>query len=374
MKVLTFISSLSLKSGGPSQSVPLLVKGLASAGVDVTLMTIYSEDMNTKCLEGTSAKLKILDSPCNRNIVEEYIVSEKFDIIQLQSIWDIYYHMVAKIARKYHIPYIFTPRGMLEPWSLSQKYLKKKFALAFYQKRDLKMSACIYTTADMEADHVRELGLKVPVCVIPNGVDTETYPCRTSIDKVKKQILFLSRIHVKKGVEILIDSFHHMHKEFMDWKVVIVGNGEYDYINELKDRINRLGLQDCIEIKPPVYGEEKIKLYQESSIFCLPSFSENFGMVIVEAMSCGVPVLTTTNCPWQILNEKNVGWCVDLSVENIEKTLRNALSLPAEKLYAMGQRGSRLVYENFNYHNTSQKTKKLFEWLLKGGKSPEFMR
>lgn len=395
MKVLTFLTSISLKGGGPSRSVPMLVKGLAEVGVDITLMTFRSEDMNTHALEGTSAKLKMLEEGATSKDIEEFILLEKFDIIQMQSMWAKSYHQVAQIARKHNIPYIITPRGMLEPWSLSQKKWKKKLALMLYQMKDLQKAACIFTTAEMEAQHVRDLGVKVPMSVIPNGIETDGYACRTSMDGVKKQILFLSRVHVKKGIEILIEAFSKLREkslELRDWSVVIVGNGEAEYIKSLELRVKSLELEDCIKILPPVFGEAKTKLYQESSLFCLPSYSENFGMVIAEAMSCGVPAITTNGTPWQLLNgdcttmgasldmldgDKRTGWCIELSVENLEKTLREAMSMNPAALYEMGQRGSRMINENFNYRSVAQKTKRLYEWIVEDkmdeAKKPEFV-
>ncbi len=388
MKILTFISSLSLNGGGPSRSVPILVKGLSEEGVDITLMTIRSEDMNTHALDGTWAKLKILNRGCTQQEMEEYILAEGFNMIQLQSIWDISYHQLAKVARKLRIPYIITPRGMLEPWSLSQKSWKKRLALLLYQKKDLQHAACIFTTAEMEAKHVRELGVRVPISVIPNGIVTEGYSCRKSIDGVKKQILFLSRVHEKKGIELLIDAYSHLHGNFPDWSVVIVGNGDAEYIKSLESRVNRLNLQDYIKILPPVFGEAKTKLYQESSLFCLPSYSENFGMVIAESLSCGVPVITTNGTPWQLLNgetstmgasfdvlegNRRTGWCIDLNVQNLEIALREAMSMKPATLYEMGQRGSRLVNENFNYRAVAKKTKSLYEWILRGGDKPKYV-
>ena len=243
MKVLTFITSISLKEGGPSRSVPMLVKGLSEVGVDITLMTFRSDDMNTHALDGTPAKLKIWENRTSAKEIEDFILSEKFDLIQLQSMWAKSYHQVALIARKHNIPYIITPRGMLEPWSLSQKKWKKKLALMLYQKKDLQKAACIFTTAEMEAQHVRELGVNAPMSVIPNGIETDGYACRTSLKGVKKQILFLSRVHVKKGIEILIDAFGKLRAEggeFNEWSVVIVGNGEEDYIENLKHKVNEL--------------------------------------------------------------------------------------------------------------------------------------
>lgn len=392
MKILTFIVDIDNTHGGPSRSVPILVKGLAEEGVDITLMTFRTDDMNTHALDGTTAKLKILEQGASINEIESFILNERFDLIQMQSMWAPIYHKVAKIARKHNIPYIITPRGMLEPWSLSQSKWKKKIAMLLYQMNDLQKASCIFTTAEMEGQHVRELGVNVPMSVIPNGIETDGYACRTSMDGVKKQILFLSRIHVKKGIELLIDAFKKVideRFEFRDWSVVIVGNGESDYIESLKLKVKSLVLEDCIKILPPVFGDAKTKLYQESSLFCLPSYSENFGMVIAEAMSCGVPAITTNGTPWQLLNgdcstmgasldmlgnDKKTGWCIDLSVDNLAKALREAMSMSVEDLYEMGQRGSKLVNENFNYRSVAKKTKILYEWITNGGETPSFVQ
>lgn len=373
MKVLTFITDIDNRSGGPSRSVPMLVKGLAEVGVDVTLMTIRSEQMNTHALDGSSAKLHILDSFDTKE-VEEYVKSEKFDIIQIQSMWDPRYHKLVKIAQKLNIPYLITPRGMLEPWSLTQSKWKKKLAMMLYQKSDLQKAACIFTTADMEAQHVHDLGINVPCSVIPNGIGTEDYPCRKDRYDVKKQVLFLSRVHVKKGIELLLEVWKRIKATYPEWILKIVGNGEEAYIKSLKIKVKELGLDGYVQISEPVFGADKINLYQSSSIFCLPSFSENFGMVIAEAMSCGVPVITTTNCPWEILNETNTGWCIDLSVDNLEKTLRNAMSMDSAELYNMGQKASKLVFDNLNYRNVAIRTAALYKWLLEGGNTPKFVK
>ncbi len=373
MKVLTFISSLDINSGGPSRSVPMLVRGLAELGVDITLMTIRSENMNTHALEGTSAKIKVFDPSVSQSEIARYLKEEHFQLIQIQSMWDLPYHKVMVEARRLGISYIVTPRGMLEPWSLSQKKWKKKLAWWLYQRNDVQKSVCVFTTAKMEADHISNLGITTSRAVIPNGIETDSYPCKTSVDVVKKQVLFLSRVHVKKGIEILFDAWKRIHSEFADWQLLVVGNGEAEYIQSLENRVECLGLKECVNIIPPVFGNDKIQIYQESALFCLPSYSENFGMVIAEAMSCGTPVITTTNCPWNILNDTKTGWCIDLSVDNLEYALREALSMNPTELYDMGQKASRLIYDNFDYRNVTRKTLRLYEWLLGGGEKPEFI-
>ena len=373
MKILSFVSSLDMSSGGPSRSVPMLVKGLAELGVDITLMTIRSENMNIHSLEGTTAKLKVLSPSFSRKEIAKYLADERFELIQIQSVWEMPYHKVILEARKQNIPYIVTPRGMLEPWSLSQKKWKKKLAWWLYQRNDVQKAACVFTTAKMEAEHVSNLGITTCKAVIPNGIETDAYPCKTSVEGVKKQVLFLSRVHVKKGIELLFEAWKRLHSDYVDWQLLVIGNGEAEYIHSLENRVESLGLKDSIKILPPVFGEAKIKVYQESALFCLPSFSENFGMVIAEAMSCGTPVITTTNCPWEILNETDTGWCVDLSVENLENALREAMGMDANALYDMGQRASKFIFDNFDYRSVTRKTLRLYEWLLNSGEKPEFV-
>ena len=373
MKILTFISSLDINSGGPSRSVPMLVKGLVEFGMDVTLMTIRSKNMNVHALEGTTARLKVLEPSFTRKEITRYLKDEKFHLIQIQSMWDWPYHKVMVEARKLGIPYIVTPRGMLEPWSLSQKKWKKKLAWWLYQRNDVQKSVCVFTTAKMEAEHVTNLGITTCKAVIPNGIETDSYPCKTSVDVVKKQVLFLSRVHVKKGIEVLFEVWKQIHPDYEDWQLLVIGNGEAEYIHSLENRVECLGLKESIKILPPVFGNDKIQIYQESALFCLPSYSENFGMAIAEAMSCGTPVITTTNCPWNILNDTKTGWCIDLNVDNLERALREALSMNPTELYDMGQKASKLIYENFDYRNVTRKTLKLYEWLLNGGEKPEFV-
>lgn len=373
MKILTFISSLDINSGGPSRSVPMLVKGLVEFGVDVTLMTIRSKNMNVHALEGTTAGLKVLEPSFTRKEITRYLKDENFHLIQIQSMWDWPYHKVMVEARKLGIPYIVTPRGMLEPWSLSQKKWKKKLAWWLYQRNDVQKSVCVFTTAKMEAEHVINLGITTCKAVIPNGIETDSYPCKTSVDVVKKQVLFLSRVHVKKGIEVLFEAWNQIHPDYEDWQLLVIGNGEAEYIHSLENRVECLGLKESIKILPPVFGNDKIQIYQESALFCLPSYSENFGMAIAEAMSCGTPVITTTNCPWNILNDTKTGWCIDLNVDNLERALREALSMNPIELYDMGQKASKLIYENFDYRNVTRKTLKLYEWLLNGGEKPEFV-
>ena len=367
MRICLFTSTNDKNEGGPSRSVPILAKGLAEMGCDTSLMTRKTANMNFHVLEDNSiVQLKVLPYNVKDDELEKAILDGNYDVIHIQCIWTPIYHKVVTIARRHNIKYIITPRGTLEPWSLSRKKWKKKLAMFLYQRADLKHADAILTTADLEAQHVRDLGFENPIAVIPNGIDVSEYQCRSLESKknVRKQILFLSRIHEKKGIEFLIRAWDTLKAYYPDLNVVIAGNGEESYIQQLKTIIKEKNLDNCMEIVPPVFGEAKHRLYGESSLFVLPTYSENFAMVIAEAMSCGIPVITTTGTPWEELNKEKLGWCIDLSIENLIGTIDKAISLGSDQLFDMGQRCHEYVAEKYQYTKVAEKNMILYKWLL----------
>lgn len=379
MKICIFTATIDKNDGGPSRSVPILAKGLAEVGVDVTLMTGKTENMNTHSVEGVNVKLVIISPDITLQELEYKLLEGKYDLIHGQGIWLPLYHKMCKIACKHKIPYLMTPRGALEPWCYYDKdffkRIKKRIAMKIYQRKDIQAADCILTTADMEANNLRNLGFTNPIAVIPNGIETKDYPCRSqeSLANCKKQVIFLSRLESKKGIEILIDAWMKVHERFSDWNVIIVGNGDERYINTLKAQITSNKLTDCVRILPPAFGQEKYRLYTESQLFVLPTHSENFGMVIAEALACGVPVLTTQGTPWKILEEKNVGWWIELSQQNLETTLIQALSLSRETLFEMGQRGSDMVRNNFYYIEVAKRLLKTYKWIVDADEKPVYV-
>lgn len=375
MKICLFTSSIDKNNGGPSRSVPILAKGLSLVGIDTTLFTCRSHKMNTHLLDNSDVTLRIVPSTISFDELEKEILSGNYDLIHGQNLWDPLYCKMAKIARKYSIPYIMTPRGCLEPWCLCQKKWKKRIAMALYQKHDLQKAACILATSDMETAHIRELGITSPIATIPNGIDISEYQCR-SVDfknSIKNQIVFISRIHQKKGIEVLIRAWERLSRVYPEWNIVIAGNGEDAYIQQLKNLIKINGLDKVVDILPPVFGEAKHMLYCESSLFVLPSYSENFGMVIAEAMSCGVPVITTKGTPWQDLNDKEIGWCIELSVDNLADAISNAIDLGQDALFDMGQKASQYIRDTYQYTEVAYKNKAVYEWIVNGTSKPNYV-
>ncbi len=375
MTIGIFIESLDKAGGGPPRSVPVLAKCISELGMDVTIVCIKSDNMNTHILENTSVKVRMLAQPLRRIDFEQCFKECRFELIHTQGIWNPFYNYSVKTARRFSVPYVISPRGTLEPWAYAHNGWKKKIAMFLYEKSNLNKANCILATADAEAMNIRKLFPDVPIAVIPNGIDLNEYPLRSddTIDRINKDILFLSRINPKKGVDMLISVWAKIHDQYPEWKVKIVGPCDDEkYLESLKKQIANYNLGNCISLHEPVYGEEKYRLYSHSSLFVLPTYSENFGMVVAEAMSCGLPVITTTGAPWECLRQHKLGWWIEPEENQLEEALKDALDSGDARLVEMGKRASYYVKQTYDSKEVSKMMVEVFEWILGRKIAPVF--
>lgn len=202
MNIFHFIQSIDITTGGPARSVTNLLSALIRHSSDNFKLFTKQSDNPLKVDNSLQKRINFIDSYSSlRGKIEEN--SEHDLIFHGHGIWQSSIHKMAVLAQKNNIPYIISPRGMLEPWSLSQKKLKKLIALFFYQRNDIVRCSVIHATAQMEADNIRKLGFTNPIAVIPNGINLENFPKTPMIKKTqKKKVLFLSRIHKKKELRI----------------------------------------------------------------------------------------------------------------------------------------------------------------------------
>ena len=227
----------------------------------------------------------------------------------------------------------------------------------------------------MEVDSIRNLGFKNPIAMIPNGINLSEFSTQIPLKCTSpKKILFLSRIHIKKGIEHLIEAWQLIDVELKkDWKIEIVGNGDENYIQSLKNLIISESMQEQIEIKKPVFGLEKITLFREASLFVLPTFSENFGIVIAEALASFTPVITTKGTPWGDLEKTNCGWWIDIGVAPLKKALEKAIQTNEQALIKMGRNGRILVEEKYSMKSVANQMLALYKWILTKENKPDFI-
>ena len=273
-------------------------------------------------------------------------IFKSIDLLHYFGIWTPNHIKVFYSAKKLKKKIIISPLGALEPWSMQQKKIKKKLAWFFYQKKILENCDYIHATSDDEKNHLIDLGITTPIKVIPHGVGISNVK-KKKIIKEKKKALFFSRIHEKKGLLELVESWHEVNNP--NWVLEIYGPvSDTRYFFEVKKRVASLNLTEKIKIfKPEFAKNKKEEIILSSDCFILPSKSENFGMSIVEALSYGIPVLTTTETPWKILEKKNAGVIFNFSENNLTNSLRKITNMSSEQLFEMGNNGREYLIENF---------------------------
>jgi glycosyltransferase involved in cell wall biosynthesis len=283
-------------------------------------------------------------------------------------------HFASRAARAFNKPIIIQPHGMLEPWSLDHRLAKKRLAMWAYQGNDLRRATAFVATADSECESIRKLGLKQPVAIIPNGVSMDglTHP-RASRDpaRPKRIALFLSRVHPKKGIPDLLRAWAQVGRS--DWLLQIVGPEEIGHLKECRDLARTLAIEDHVHFLGEVYGAEKSRLYQDADLFVLPTYSENFGIVVAEALSFGLPVITTKGTPWCDLETHQCGWWIDCGVDPLTRTLLAAFDMDDETRLEMGSRGRQYV-QQYTWERNAALTAHFYRWILNRVDPGDFIR
>ncbi len=337
MKVLHTIHDLSPVHGGPSRSVPNLCIALEQAGVEVLVHTQVPWHPT-----GRFAELKRTSGSVHATL-ERY----RPDVVHDHAAWLSSNHAVARASRG--LVRVVSPRGTLQPWSMRHKAWKKWPAWWLYQRRDILTASALHATAPIEEQELRRLGYQGPIIVLPNGVEPPSDEPVRARDRAngERTAVFLSRIHPKKGLPMLIDAWARIRPT--GWKMLVVGPEEVGHRAELLAQLDRAGLREAWSFEGEQQDDAKWRTLQSADLFILPSYSENFGSVVTEALVVGVPVLTTTGTPWQELVTRGSGWCVEPTVDAITVALREALETPLSELAAMGRRGAEWARGSFQW-------------------------
>ena len=284
-------------------------------------------------------------------LMAEAIQSFNPDIVHVHALWDPLVHKAINLAHKKGVKIIHSPHGMLTPWALNNKKNKKKLAWHLYQKRDLYKVSAFHVTCDDEKEDIKRLGFKQDIVVIPLGIDLPHIDLSHKI--YSKSILFMSRIHPKKGLLNLVYAWDKIRKE--GWKIIICGPDDDNHLSIVKKEISHLGLNDFFVFKGSVEGEEKDNLLRSCDLFVLPTYSENFGIVILEALSYGLPVITTVGAPWKDVVAYNAGWWIEIGVEPLIEALNEFFTLSEKAHIEMGHNAIVLAEKEYSWGVTIDK-------------------
>jgi glycosyltransferase involved in cell wall biosynthesis len=323
------------------------------------------------------------------------------ELLHTHGIWQwpsVAVHTWHKKTRK---PYLVSPHGMLDPWALANASWKKRIAAACYENRHLRDAACIHALCQSEAESIRAYGLKNPVCIIPNGVDLpreteDRFAQRQKTEDRGKILLFLGRIHPKKGLVNALRAWHKIrsqgssNRDHQEWQFVITGWDQGGHEAELKKLCDELKLDyaempaaEFLNLTPdsrpltpiiftgPAFGAEKDALMRSSNAFVLPSFSEGLPMSVLEAWSYRLPVLMTDHCNLPEGFAANAAIHISNDVDCIAEGMRHLLRSPTSYLQCLGQNGRALVEHQFTWPQVAAQMKDVYQWILGDAPRPD---
>lgn len=382
-RVVHVVAGLDPRHGGPSYSVPRLCQALAGSGTQVDLLSVAEPGTppGSECSREFPLQRFRWDW-ANVPIARDLRVSkglltalkhkaEKADLIHNHGLWllpNVYAGNVSQLVAK---PLIVTPRGMLAKSALRFSALRKAAFWAALQRPAFARAACFHATSDMEYGDIRDFGIDTPVAVIPNGVDV---PATVQPAKRRRELLFIGRLHPKKGLPAILRAWAMLGTEARDWSLRIVGPDESGHGKLLRELAGQLRVSNSVNFQPAAFGEAKTRLYAEASVTVLPSLNENFGITVAESLAAGCPALASTGTPWAGLLEHRCGWWVDNDPVALHAALREIIATPIQELEAMGVRGRAWVERDFSWSAIAAQMELVYGWLRGLNDRPKTVR
>lgn len=376
MRVIHVVPAVTIEASGPSYTVPRLCESLIRTGVNLHLAAL-----NWAPMRGSLPYLKTFPlgfgprrlgtSPSMRRWLEEEARSGRIDLIHNHSLWvmaNVYPGRACKYGR---CQLVVSPRGTLSKWALRRSALQKRIFWRFLQAQVLKGATCFHATAESEYDDIRRLGFRQPVCILPNGIDPPPFVEKTATGH--RILLFLGRIHPVKGVDMLLKSWQAVETRFPEWELHLAGPDDDGYLAKMRGLVAHLRLKRVV-FRGLLLDEEKWRAYSTSSLFVLPTHSENFGMTVAEALGAGTPAIVTKGAPWAGLETQGAGWWIDIGIDPLVACLEQALALPEMRLAEMGQAGRDWMERDYSWDRIGKQLSVTYHWLLEGGEAPPWVR
>jgi glycosyltransferase involved in cell wall biosynthesis len=308
-------------------------------------------------------------SPALSRAVQSELSS--FDLVHIHSLWCYPNRVVRQASLKFGVPYVVRPAGSLEPWSMGVSALRKQLYFQAIEKANLNHATAVHAMSRKEAEHIGAYGLQPPIWTIPNGVD----PISPLDEEVKKRvrmslgiapdasmIVFLGRLHPVKNLSFLLDVFRDLRTQHPEVHLVLAGPDQGSYAETLKRQVADEGLHDCVTFYGEIRGDEKVALLQTADALCLPSLSENFGNVVLEALASGTAVFASDTTPWTELDGWGCGRCLPLEHEVWVSAL--ATSIASGGLPEWGVEARRVAMEHFSWDVVADRLEAAYQEVL----------
>jgi glycosyltransferase involved in cell wall biosynthesis len=380
MKILHVVALIHASTGGPAVSVTRLATEQVRLGHDVALACLeyphlganrQAPGVRIEAIHGGEAAVRLRGwSPALRRLLMNE--ARRADVVHNHGLWmwpNAYARQAAVSAGR---PLVVSPRGMLDDWSLRRSRLKKALAWWIFERRNLQAARLLHATSEAEVSNVRCMGLGQRVVLAPNGVDLpdmDDPPARGVLEasfpllRGRRWVAFLSRLHPKKGLDILLEAWRRQAPLAGPRPVLVIAGPDLTgYGRDVERMVS--GMEDSVVLTGELRGERKDCLLANADVFVLPSYSENFGIVVAEAMAWGRPVITTTTTPWAEIAKRGAGWWVRPEAREVGEAVRRAMGKTPAELAEMGLRGRALVAENYGWPASAAKLTEAYAEVL----------
>jgi len=309
-------------------------------------------------------------------------LAAKLDLVHSHGLWTDVHRLAGHIARARELPHLLAPCGMLAPGALQRHWWKKILVKLWFQQQVLHEAKCLHAKSSKEYEDLRRLGLRNPIAIIANPIARPTHSIEMSSERFRQThsiaeskhvLLFLGRLHPVKGLPRLLQAWSALHNFHSTWTLVLAGPGEETHRKEYESFAANLCCHDSVVFTGELDATRKWAALSAADLFVMPSDFENFGNSIVEAMLSGIPVITTTGTPWEMLPAEGAGWCVEPDVEAVTAALFDALGLSDDERKNMGRRAA-VFSQRFSVQQAGADLIKVYEWLLGCGARPDCVR
>ena len=377
------VSHLDPKYGGLSAAVPELASALTEySGHTASLACFCAPDEtagSTRHPELTISRWPLgrMEWIRNRSVVQHFIAAVSgSDGVHIHGIWEQSTAVACRTARGLQKPYILSAHGMLDPWALRNKRLKKVIYAALTERANVRGAACLHALTRSEARDYRAFGAAAPIAIIPNGVSV---PQNLSSDaffeqfpalRGKRIVLFLSRIHFKKGLDLLVEAWRTVAQTFPDAHLVLAGPDFEGTRAKIETLVAGHQLTQSVTFTGMLGGDLKWSALAAAHCFVLPSYSEGLSVATLEAMGCGVPVVITEQCNLPEVSTFGAGWVIPPDAQRLRHSLDECLENTAEANRRIGERGRALVQERYSWPMIAQQMAEVYDWVL-GGPVPQ---
>ena len=275
------------------------------------------------------------------------------DVCHIHGVWNVPEWWASYLARTRRLPYVVSPRGMLQPQAVRRGRWRKSVAYRLLERTNLRGAALLHATSDQEADALRDLQLGVPIATVPNGVDLECaertsrgYRRQLGIPADGFLVLYLGRMHRIKRLDLLADAFDELRKTHASAHLVLAGHDEHGLIAGLTRRLSAHAAS--VHALDALHGQDKWALLRDADVTVQCSDSESFGMTVVESLAAAVPAVVTRTCPWAEIETRECGFWVDQNAPAIATALRTLADDPARR-QRMGERGRAFARERYGW-------------------------